>query len=126
MTTVLAPLTSSPHAAAVSAPIERRRARRGAKAALMLVGVGMTLIVALDGGLPATMAVYATNVARPARARVTPADRGLAYQDATFTTSDGVRLSGWYIPSRNGAAIVALHGASSTRTSVLDQAAVLA
>jgi fermentation-respiration switch protein FrsA (DUF1100 family) len=57
---------------------------------------------------------------------VTPADSGIAYVDATFTTSDGVRLSGWYIPSMNGAAMVVLHGASSTRSAVLDQAAVLA
>jgi predicted alpha/beta hydrolase len=70
--------------------------------------------------------VYATNVGRPELGRVTPADSGIAYVDATFTTSDGVRLSGWYIPSTNGAAMVVLHGASSTRSAVLDQAAVLA
>ena len=43
-----------------------------------------------------------------------------------FITSDGVTLSGWYLPSTNGAAVVLLHGASSTRSAVLDHAAVLA
>jgi fermentation-respiration switch protein FrsA (DUF1100 family) len=86
----------------------------------------VSLAVAYGGGLPLAEAVYATNVARAALARVTPADRGLAYDDVRFAASDGVRLSGWYIPSRNRAAVIVLHGASSTRTSVLDQAVALA
>jgi dienelactone hydrolase len=57
---------------------------------------------------------------------VTPAARGLAYSDVTFATSDGIRLSGWYLPSTNHAAVVAVPGAGSTRTGTLDQAAVLA
>lgn len=56
----------------------------------------------------------------------TPAGRGLAYSDVTFRTSDGVRLSAWYLPSTNQAAVVALPGSGSTRTGTLDQAAVLA
>ena len=35
-------------------------------------------------------------------------------------------LAGWYAPSRNGAAVVLLHGAGSTRSNVLDEAVVLA
>ena len=35
-------------------------------------------------------------------------------------------LSGWYVPSRNGAAVVLLHGAGSTRSAVLPHAVVLA
>ena len=34
-------------------------------------------------------------------------------------------LAGWWVPSKNRAAVVLLHGAGSTRTAVLDQAAVL-
>ena len=44
----------------------------------------------------------------------------------TVTTDDGVRLAGWYLPSTNRAAVVLLHGAGSTRSDVLDEAAVLA
>jgi dienelactone hydrolase len=71
------------------------------------------------------MSVYATNVGRPQLGTETPADRGLSYVDVSFATSDGVTLSGWYIPSANRAAVVLLHGASSTRTAVLDHAVLL-
>ena len=37
-----------------------------------------------------------------------------------------MELSGWYVPSRNGAAVVLLHGAGSTRSAVLPHAVVLA
>jgi uncharacterized protein len=74
---------------------------------------------------PSWQALYATNVPRPAVGTATPADFGLAYRDVSFSTPDGVTLSGWYIKSGNGAAVVVLHGASSTRSAVLKQAAAL-
>jgi dienelactone hydrolase len=75
---------------------------------------------------PSWQALYATDVPRPALGAVTPADVGLAYRDVSFSTPDRVTLSGWYIRSGNGAAVVMLHGASSTRSAVLKQAAALA
>jgi pimeloyl-ACP methyl ester carboxylesterase len=75
---------------------------------------------------PAAFAIAATNVPRTPLAAERPDDLGLTYVDARFTTADGVTLSGWYVPSSNGAAVVLLHGAGSTRSSVLDEAAVLA
>jgi dienelactone hydrolase len=91
-----------------------------------LLAVPIVLVAAYGVGFPVVVSVYATNVGRPELGPETPADRGLAFVDASFTTSDGVQLSGWYVPSRNGAAVVLLHGASSTRSAVLDQAVVLA
>jgi len=76
--------------------------------------------------LPLTVAVNATNRPPSPLGPATPARYGLGYQDVAFRTADGVRLSAWYIPPRNGAAVVLLPGAGSTRTSVLGQAAVLA
>ena len=35
---------------------------------------------------------------------------GLDYTDVEFATADGAMLSGWYLPSSNGAAIALLHG----------------
>jgi hypothetical protein len=111
---------------------------------LVLVGVGVGRLWKLTPGwwrllgvpvayllvgfllVPVTVAIYGTNVPATHLASVTPADRGLAYQDVSLISSHGVRLSAWYIPSRNGAAIVALHGSGSTRTPALDQAAVVA
>jgi len=76
--------------------------------------------------LPLTMAFGATNRPPGALGTGTPAQYGLTYQDVAFRTADGVGLSAWYIPARNGAAVVLLPGAGSTRTAALGQAAVLA
>ena len=75
---------------------------------------------------PLTMAVFATNEPPGPLGAATPARYGLAYHDVAVRTADGVRLSAWYIPSRNGAAVVLLPGSGSTRSAVLAQAAVLA
>ncbi len=75
---------------------------------------------------PLTLAVNATNRPATAIGATTPADRGLPYRNVAFTTSDGVRLSAWYISSATGAAAVLLPGAGSTRSAVLDHAVVLA
>ncbi|MGZ4127008.1 MAG: alpha/beta hydrolase [Actinomycetota bacterium] len=84
------------------------------------------LVVLLFVIYPITMALAATNVPPIALGTATPASRGIAYEDVTFTTSDGVVLSGWYIPSQNRAAVVLLHGSGSTRSGVLGHAVVLA
>ena len=72
------------------------------------------------------IAVAATNVPQTSLGDATPTDFGLDYRDVTFPATDGVQLSGWYVPSRNGDAVVLLHGSGSTRSAVLDHAAVLA
>jgi len=78
--------------------------------------------------MPMVGALLVTNPPPTAVASETPADRGFPYDDVVVPVADGsgVMLSGWYIPSRNGAAIVMLHGSGSTRSGVLDQAVVLA
>ncbi|HEX7189666.1 MAG TPA: alpha/beta fold hydrolase [Actinomycetes bacterium] len=43
-------------------------------------------------------------------ATVPKAELGVPYEDVSFTTSDGLRLVGWYVPSRNGAAVIAFPG----------------
>jgi uncharacterized protein len=47
----------------------------------------------------------------------TPADLGITYQDVTFTTEDGVSLSGWLIPAarKTRATVVLMHGYSWNR-----------
>lgn len=76
--------------------------------------------------LPLAMAVYATNRAPEPLGSGSPARYGLSYRDVAFRTAAGIRLSGWYIPARNGAAVLLLPGSGSDRTAVLPQAAVLA
>jgi uncharacterized protein len=56
----------------------------------------------------------------------TPADFGLEYSSAQFSTSDGWVLRGWYIPSRNGAVVILLHGYGANRLAMLAHAQMLA
>ena len=76
---------------------------------------------------PVGLAVMFTQVPRSALGHVTPADRGISsYREVTLPATDGVRLAGWLVPSKTGAAVVLVPGAGSTRTGTLAQAAVLA
>lgn len=70
--------------------------------------------------------VAASVPAHPALGSRTPADVGLRYREVTLRSADGVDLAAWWVPSRNRAAVALFHGSGSTRTAVLDQAAVLA
>jgi pimeloyl-ACP methyl ester carboxylesterase len=72
------------------------------------------------------IAVAATNVPHASIGDATPSDYGLDYHEVRFPATDGVQLSGWYVPSTNGDGVVLLHGAGSTRSAVLDHSAVLA
>jgi uncharacterized protein len=54
-------------------------------------------------------------VTHASRAHVPTADLGTAYENVAFTTSDGLRLKGWYIPSRNGAAVISFPGRASSQ-----------
>jgi pimeloyl-ACP methyl ester carboxylesterase len=74
----------------------------------------------------AGQAVAATTVPRSMLGARTPASIGIPYEDVRLDTSDNVQLGGWYLGSRNGAAVALMHGAGSTRSAVLDHAAVLA
>jgi fermentation-respiration switch protein FrsA (DUF1100 family) len=91
-----------------------------------LLAIPFGLAVLYGSGFPVLIAVAATNVPRASLGDDTPETLGLGYTDVDFRTPDGVRLSGWYVPSANRAAVIVLHGASSTRSAVLGQAAVLA
>jgi uncharacterized protein len=99
------------------------RATRGRRRLGELAAMVVVTVVWLYAS---TIAVAATNVPRTELGSATPADVGLSYEDVTFSATDGVMLSGWYVPSHNGAAIVVAHGAGSTRSSVLAPARVLA
>jgi uncharacterized protein len=43
-------------------------------------------------------------------AGVPPNHLGVSNENVTFETSDGLELAGWYVPSRNGAAVIAFPG----------------
>jgi fermentation-respiration switch protein FrsA (DUF1100 family) len=78
----------------------RRHLRRGL---LGVAGATVALFVLapLSGGYL---------MAHLGRASVPDAHLGAAYEDVAFTTSDGLVLAGWYVPSKNGAAVIAFAG----------------
>ncbi len=101
--------------------------QRGCRYWLKLLIVGM--IGGLLIGYVGYVLVSAETYAQPARMSfggVTPHDKGLAYEEVTLTTNDGLSLKGWYLPSHNGAAIILLHGYGGNRLEVLERAALLA
>src|SRR5918997_5698313 len=73
---------------------------------------------------PVVFAVYLTHL--PTRRAVHDADLGAPKQPVSLTTASGLRLRGWYVPSRNGAAVAAMHGTGSNRLGVADHARLLA
>jgi dienelactone hydrolase len=73
-------------------------------------------VAAVVGGYvlvsPFLLSYALTHSARP----FVPADRlGAAHEDVTFTTADGLRLRGWYVPSKNGAAVISFPGRKGTQ-----------
>ncbi len=72
----------------------------------VLIGA-VAIVVVYQTVPPLGWAYLATHAAR---AEVPAADLGAAYEDVTLTTSDGLELEGWYVPSRNGAAVIVFPG----------------
>ena len=56
------------------------------------------------------MAGYGYGTTHMGRAVVPPDRLGVAHEDVSFTTADGLELEGWYVPSRNGAAVISFPG----------------
>src|SRR3954452_20231585 len=57
--------------------------------------------------LPLGVAYITTHTAR---AVVPDNELGVASENVSFRTSDGLRLEGWYVPSRSGAAVISFPG----------------
>lgn len=88
----------------------------GAVAGLLMFELGVNL-------------VWVESVVQPAHRPIccqTPADVGYTYEDVTFTGGDDLTLSGWYLPSENGAAVILLHGSGADRREMFSRAQTLA
>ncbi|HEV8151536.1 MAG TPA: alpha/beta fold hydrolase [Solirubrobacteraceae bacterium] len=83
----------------------RRYTRRLAKGAGVVVGLAVA-------ALPFSVAAVGSHVSR---SEVPAADLGAAHEDVTLHTADGLDLDGWYVPSRNRAAVIVFPGRSGTR-----------
>jgi hypothetical protein len=83
----------------------RRYTRRLAKGAGVVVGLAVA-------ALPFSVAAVGSHVSR---SEVPAADLGAAHEDVGLHTADGLDLDGWYVPSRNRAAVIVFPGRSGTR-----------
>jgi hypothetical protein len=101
-----------------------RRLARWYKLRTVILVLGEALLV-FYVLIPAYGAYHATH---PTRVPVvgSPTSLGMAYEDVAMPTADGIILRGWYVPSHNGAAIVALHGSDGNRDQLLWHAQALA
>ena len=83
-------------------------------------------VILLFGVIPWGLAALVTSArTRPMDRNLTetPADFGAQFQDVEFLTSDGVRISGWLVPSREKhATIIYSHGLFRSRRELLERA----
>ena len=75
----------------------------------------LTVAAVLVAGVALFPVALAYVVTHTARAHVPAADLGAPYEEVSFTTSDGLELQGWYIRSRNGAAVISFPGRASSQ-----------
>ena len=87
-------------------PLARRYLRRAVVAFAGLLAAYLLV-------MPVAIAIVATH---KARSPVAAADLGRPYERVTLHTWDGLSLAAWYVPSRNGAAVIAFPGRSQPVT----------
>jgi hypothetical protein len=89
------------------------RATTAIGAVLVVLFLAYPLLLAID---------YLAKPRRPIDAQALQ----LPHRDISFPAADGVRLSGWYVPGTNGAAIVLVHGGGGDREGTIRHARLLA
>jgi cephalosporin-C deacetylase-like acetyl esterase len=77
-----------------------------------LLFVGATYLLASAVLMPVAIGYVVTHAAR---AHVPTPNLGAPYEEVEFTTSDGLELKGWYIESKNGAAVISFPGRASSQ-----------
>lgn len=86
---------------------------------ILAVGVGTFLAIAFFVMLERNVYSVITET-RPAPSEVNlPMDVPFELQEVTFEGSDGLKMSGWNVPSQNGVTIILLHGYGANRTAML-------
>ena len=97
--------------------VSYRGAAMGVAIILLLVFIGLPYLIST---------LYTGSMGPPRKARSTPAEHGLAYEDVTLTTSDGLNLTAWYVPNETArGTVIYCHGHLNHRGQMLDQAAFL-
>ncbi|HLL77443.1 MAG TPA: MFS transporter [Pyrinomonadaceae bacterium] len=108
----------------VAETAERGGGRRaGVVRKLIVAAVSVILVVFLLLPWLLSFAITKAGTRPDERARTdTPAEHGATFEDVAFTSEDGVRLSGWYLPSRGrGVSVVLTHGLFRSRYEMLER-----
>jgi uncharacterized protein len=99
--------------AAAAAPRRApRRSRLGWRAAHALGWLAGAAVVVAVGVLPFAFANMATHAPRWA---IHESALGIPHEEVRIAMRDGRELSAWYVPSRNGAAVLLSHGSGGSR-----------
>lgn len=117
---LLLPLGVGMIAAAVLALLSRPRTTWPRRAGRWILTAVSAAVLALYVIVPGATAIWITGKPRiPVRAWNVP------HRDVALTASEGVRLSAWYVPSRNGAGVVLIHGSGGSRDGLKRHAELL-
>ena len=92
-----------------------------------LIGFTLLTILVIGGGVMLFMSYQAiVEDTAPAPSQVDiPTGLPFRVEEVTFPGGDGLQMSGWYVPSQNGATVILLHGYGGNRTDMLWHAQVL-
>ena len=93
-------------------------ARRAVRWGLTFIA---TVLVGYYAVVPIGAALWLTG-----KPRVAVRTLAVPHENVALRTADGVRLAAWYVPSRNGAAIVLVHGGGGDRDGLKLHATMLA
>ena len=107
---------------AVAIPYRHRGEREHRRWLARAVALPAGLLAAILVVVPVSMAVID---AHKWREPIGPPP-SVAYEPVAFPAADGLRLKGWYHPSRNGAAVLLVHGGNSDRSGSVAHARFLA
>jgi uncharacterized protein len=96
-------------------------------------GVFIAILIAC-GGVAAIVVEHSYRGARseleadpPSPILKNPQSTGVAnLQAVSFVSADGLHIAGWYVPSRNRAAVIVSHGTNSDRSTMLPEIRLLA
>lgn len=101
-----------------------RKWRRIAAAGTLLILVGATGAVAWRTRAEAVRLLHNPMATRRVPTE-TPINYGMVFDDVAVLAGDGTRLVGWYVPTTNGAVVMAQHGYKASRGEMLNEAAML-
>ena len=107
-------------AAALAAPRGPRGRHPLLHAAVWVVGAAVVLVVLL---MPFSQVLQITHAPRWA---IQEASLAIPHEEVAVETADGRDLSAWWVPSRNGAAVLLMHGSGGSRERVTRHIRMLA